>query len=140
MTVRGHNEVVVSFLANPSRDAITPDDVHWRVRLVRGNAWRGWPGQRRLLTKRNPLDPVNANLSMTLLIYSLPIRAALWVVYRLQRRTDWCVIVRPGDAESDREAAHVERLASKAKAAERAMEVVAALREGRWSPDTRESS
>lgn len=129
--------VMVSFLANPSRDAVTPDGARWQVRLVRGNAWRGWPGQRWLLTKRNPVDPVNANMSLTLLVYSLPARLGLWVIYCLQRRTDWCVVVRPGDAESDRDAAHEERHPTKAAAAAQATELVVALREGRWSPPSR---
>lgn len=127
----------MSFLANPSREATTPDGVLWQVRLVRGNAWRGWPGQRRLLTKRNPIDPANANLSMLLLVYSVPVRLWLWAVYRLQRRTDWRVVVRPGDAQSDREAAHEERHQTKDAAAGRATELVKALRDGRWSPPLR---
>ncbi|WP_380163478.1 hypothetical protein [Jannaschia sp. R86511] len=130
---------MVSFLANPSRDAVTPEGALWHVRLVRGNAWRGWPGQRELLQKRIPLDPGGINLRMVLVAYSLPIRGALWAAYRLRQRTDWRVVVRRGEAESDREAAHEERLPTKDAAAARAMELVVALREGHWKPPSLES-
>ncbi len=86
------------------------------------------------------MDPANANLSMLLLAYSVPVRLWLWAVYHLQRRTDWRVVVRLGDAQSDREAAHEERHETKDAAAGRATELTEALRNGRWRPPLREHS
>lgn len=124
---------MVSFLHNPTREAVSPDGSQWMVRLVRGNAWRGWPAEERLLGLPG-LDPMRSNRRMNLVMYSLPPRAVLWLAYRLQRRTDWRVVVRPFDASSDRAAVLDERHATKAVAASRAGEVLKELRDGTFEP------
>ncbi|WP_380169497.1 hypothetical protein [Jannaschia sp. R86511] len=121
---------MVSFLINPTREATAPDGSQWEVRLVRGNAWRGWPGQERLLQLPSPLDPMRSNRRTQLIVHSLPLRGLLWLAYRLQRRTDYRVVVRPFGADSDREAVRDERHPTKEAAAARASEVLHALRQG----------
>lgn len=119
---------MVSFLANPSREVTASDGSRWLVRLVRGNAWRGWPAEEALRRRAVPLGFDRAQREVTLnFLSSLP-RAVLWVAYRVQGRKDWRVVVRAASAFSDREAVQDEWHPTKAAAAARASEVLESLR------------
>ncbi|MFC3686959.1 hypothetical protein [Aquipuribacter hungaricus] len=123
---------MVSFLANPGRSATSPDGATWHIRLVRGNAKQGWPLTRRLdrLNLFNGDWWVFVVWAVVGMVEGLP-QLGRWFLYRVQRRSDWRVLVWRGDEDDVWRAAIVdERYPDKASAAAAAMLLLGSIRAG----------
>jgi hypothetical protein len=87
------------FASDHSQIVRASDGRNWTITIQRGNAWQPWPW---FETFSDSALSAGDTLVGMLLGWSLPVLLAgppilgRWLVYKLRRRTDWRVTVRPG--------------------------------------------
>ena len=87
------------FTADPSQIVRAPDGRNWTITIQRGNAWQPWRWFDRFSTGiemgQDTLIGIVVALALPGLLAAPPVLGR-WAVYKLRRRTDWRVTVRPG--------------------------------------------
>jgi hypothetical protein len=114
---------MVSFIANPTRSVAAPDGSEWHVAIIRGNKWPGgWDNAPAF--GRHPFERSSSQVIAEGLVEDF----LRWLIYKARRRRDWRVVVRRTPGTALGLAVFDESYASKELAAERAVEVVRAIR------------
>lgn len=116
---------VVSFLANPERSVTAPDGTEWHIAVVRGNKWPGVDWDQHPVFAWNPFG--RADISGAL-VQSHLVDAVLWLAYKVQRRSDWRVVLRSSPHVPLTAAVLDERYKGRQVAAQRATELLRTVR------------
>lgn len=116
---------MVSSLANPERSVTSIDGTEWHLAVVRGNKWRGVDWERHPVFGWNPFGRSSIHAA---LVEGLLFDAVLWLAYKVQRRNDWRVVLRPSPRVPLTAAVLDERYQGRQVAAQRAEDLLGTLR------------
>jgi hypothetical protein len=111
----------ISFEAWPTRLVPTVGEARWTVQIHRAGAWPGWRWLDRL---ENGMWVGSGGFILAVIALTFPLPSMAWrrLRYRITRRSDWDVLVYPGEVPDyrPRDAALIDNLPTKSAAVQRA--------------------